>query len=358
MRWNPTYTEVVPNVAEILRGQRGRDRVFTFNLRDGMKWSDGKPFTADDILFNVNDLVLNADYAPTPTRYMAGGEPMKVEKVDDYTVKFTFAEPYGDFLAELASPLGQHPVLYAKHYCQQFHPTYAEEIDETVMADNAAGDWRNLFQQKCGDIEIPSRWGNAERPTLDPWVAIEPYTGGATRVVMERNPYFWQVDAEGNQLPYIDRSVAPIAQDVESLILQVDRRRHRLRPAPPRRAGEPAGAGREPREGRLRASSRRPRSAASNMVINLNLTSKNKALRELFNKKDFRVALSLGIEPARDHRHGAASARASRGSRVRSPTIRTTTSGSRPSTSSTTPPRPTRCSTSSGSTSAAPTACG
>ena len=59
--------------------------------------------------------------------------------------------------------------------------------------------------------KTPARWGNPERPTLDPWiVADEPYVGGATRVVMERNPYFWQVDAEGNQLPYIDRVVAPI----------------------------------------------------------------------------------------------------------------------------------------------------
>jgi peptide/nickel transport system substrate-binding protein len=292
VRWDPTYQEVVPNVADSFEINADATE-FTFHLRDGMKWSDGTPFTADDVLFNVNDLVLNEDYAPTPTRYMAGGEPMTVEKLDDYTVKFTFAASYGDFLAELASPLGQHPVLYAKHYCGQFHPDYAEDID-AVVAENAAGDWRNLFQQKCGDIEIPSRWGNTERPTLDPWVATEPYTGGATRVVMERNPYFWQVDAEGNQLPYIDRLVAPIAQDVESLILQVIAGdidfglRHLDAPA-----NRPVLA--ENREAGgydfFEASS----VGGSNMVINLNLTSKNPALRELFNKKDFRVALSLGM---------------------------------------------------------------
>jgi peptide/nickel transport system substrate-binding protein len=168
VRWDPTYTELVPNVAESYEVNDDATE-FTFHLRDGMKWSDGEPFTSEDVLFNVNvnDLILNADYAPTPTRYMAGGEPMKVEAVDDYTVKFTFAAPYGDFLAELASPLGQHPVMYAKHYCEQFHPAYAADID-AVIQENAATDWRNLFQQKCGDIEIPSRWGNADRPTLDP----------------------------------------------------------------------------------------------------------------------------------------------------------------------------------------------
>lgn len=292
VRWNPTYTDVVPNVAESYEVNEDATE-FTFNLRDGMKWSDGEPFTADDILFNVNDLLLNADYAPTPPRYMAGGEPMSVEKVDDTTVKFKFADSYGDFLAELASPLGQHPVLYPAHYCKQFHPAYAQDIDK-VVADNNAGDWRNLFQQKCGDIEIPSRWGNPDKPTLDPWVVTEPYSGGATRVVMERNPYFWQVDEEGNQLPYIDTLMAPIAQDTESLILQIIggnidfALRHIDAPA-----NRPVLA--ENREKGdyhfFEASS----VGGSNMVINLNLTSKNEALRELFNQKDFRVALSLGM---------------------------------------------------------------
>ncbi|MGO8183226.1 hypothetical protein, partial [Rhizobium leguminosarum] len=45
---------------------------------------------------------------------------------------------------------------------------------------------------------------DAEVDFIDPWVVKEPYAGGATRVVMTRNPYFWQVDTEGNQLPYID----------------------------------------------------------------------------------------------------------------------------------------------------------
>ncbi|MDN3722284.1 ABC transporter substrate-binding protein [Roseibium salinum] len=79
VRWDPQYTEIVPNVAERFEVEDG-GRVFTFYLRDGMKWSDGEPFTADDVLFNIDDLVLNEEFAPTPPRYTSGGEPMQVEK--------------------------------------------------------------------------------------------------------------------------------------------------------------------------------------------------------------------------------------------------------------------------------------
>ena len=111
---------------------------------------------------------------------------------------------------------------------------------------------------------------------------------------MERNPYFWQVDPEGNQLPYIDRLVAPIAQDTESLILQIiggnidfalrhiDAASNRPVLAENREAGDYRFFEAAPVGG-------------TNMVIDLNLTSKNPALRELFNHRDFRIALSLGM---------------------------------------------------------------
>jgi len=293
VRWDPKYTRVVPNVAESFEVD-DEGKVFTFHLREGMKWSDGTPFTADDIMFNVNDVILNNDFAPTPARYTTGGEPMRAEKIDDYTVTFTFKQPYGDFLAELAAPLGQNPVLYSKNYCSQFTPTYNENVDALVEEANAA-DWQNLFLQKCGDLEIPARWGNPERPTLDPWVVVEPYAGGATRVVMERNPYFWQIDTEGNQLPYIDRLVMPIGADTESLILaaiggridyglrHIDTPDNRPVLAENRESGDYRFFEAAPPGG-------------SSMVINLNLTDKNPDLREIFNEKDFRVALSIGMD--------------------------------------------------------------
>jgi peptide/nickel transport system substrate-binding protein len=293
VRWNLDYTEIVPNVAKSFEVDES-GRVFTFELREGMRWSDGVPFTADDILFNITDLVLNEEFSPTLPRYTSGGLPMQVEKLDDFTVRFTFVEPYGDFLAELASPLGQHPVLYAKHYCSEFHPSYNENIEQTVRENNAS-DWQNLFLEKCGDIEIPARWGNPDRPTLDPWLITEPYTGGATRVVLERNPYFWQIDTDGNQLPYVDSLTATISQDVESLVLaamggRIDFGLRHLDNV----ADRPVLAeNREVGDYRFVVANS---PGGTDLIVNLNLTHKNPELRELFNQRDFRVALSLGMD--------------------------------------------------------------
>ena len=292
VRWNPEFTAVIPNVAE--RWEVNADATeYTFYLRQGLKWSDGVPFTADDVLFNVDDLIRNQEFAPTHPRYMSDGEPMTVQKVDDHTVKFVFKKPYGEFLNELATPLGQHPVLYAKHYCQQFHPTYTPDLTAAMTAAGAA-DWQTLFLQKCGDIEIPSRWGNADRPTLDPWVIKMPYTGGATLVTLERNPYFWQVDTEGNQLPYINTLSSDVSQDVESLMLSViggniDFGLRHIDAA----ANRPVIA--ENRErGNYRMFAADP-GGGQHIMINLNLAHKDPVFRELFNQKDFRVALSIGM---------------------------------------------------------------
>jgi peptide/nickel transport system substrate-binding protein len=293
VRWNLAFTEVLPNVAE--KWEVSADSTeFTFYLRKGMKWSDGKPFTADDVVFSIEDCAKNTElYKSTPTQLVIGGKPATATKVDDATVKIAFAGPYALFLEQLATPLGQHPTLFAKHYCSQFHPKYNPNLAEQVKAANMS-DWPTLFRGKCGDIEIPSRWGNADKPTLDPWVIKEPYTGGATRVVMERNPYFWQVDTAGNQLPYVDRVSFSISQDVESLMLDAisgridiqDRHIDTLQNKPTLSQNAQKGGYRL-----LELVS----SSAQQVQIYLNITHKDPKMREMFANKEFRQALSLGI---------------------------------------------------------------
>lgn len=293
VRWNLAFTEVLPNVAD--KWEVNADSTeFTFHLRKGMKWSDGKPFTADDIVFSIEDCCKNTDlYKSAPSPLVIGGKVGTATKIDDSTVKFTFASSYALFLEQMATPLGQHPTLFPKHYSSQFHPKYNDKVADLVKAANLS-DWPSLFRAKLGDIEIPARWSNPEKPTLDPWVVKDPYTGGATRVTMERNPYFWQIDQEGNQLPYIDRLAFNISQDVESLMLDAisgrldiqERHLDTLQNKPTLSQNMQKGGYRLIE---LIASS------AQQMQIYLNITHKDAKLRELFANKEFRQALSLGI---------------------------------------------------------------
>lgn len=297
VRFDPStgYSTVLPNLASSWDISDDAT-TFTFHLRRGVKWSDGTPLTADDVMFNMEDFVLNEEWAPVPEAYTAGGEPVKVTKVDDYTVEFAFAEPYGTFLLELANPRRLDHLFYQKQFCSQFHPSYAEELD-TRLPEAGVSDWRLLMVQECGDTDqTPARFANPERPSLEAWIVTEEaYLPGATRVVMERNPYFWAVDTEGRQLPYVDRVIGRIYADSEALLLgaisgsidfgfrDLDSPGNRPVLASNREAGgyelfevTPTGG--------------------THLMVYPNLNHQDPELRELMNQRDFRVALSLGLD--------------------------------------------------------------
>jgi len=295
-RWKPDFSTVIPNIAESWTvNDKGSE--FTFKLRKGMKWSDGHPFTADDIMFYVNDLLHNKEFYPNPpARYVVDGQAMTAEKIDDQTVTLKFVASYGTFLTELATPLAQEPVLWAKHYCMQYHPTYNKDIQTMVDATNAVEDWPGLFRLKCGEVEAPNRWSNVERPTLDPWIITgEGYSAGSTQVVMERNPYFWQVDTEGNQLPYIDTLEMNVAQDNQAIVLEaiagnIDMQRRRISQL----SNKPVFAENAEKGGFKILDMQN--SNSNIMSIHFNFTHKDPEMRALMRNKDVRVALSLAID--------------------------------------------------------------
>lgn len=295
-RWKPDFSEVVPNVAESWEvNDEGTE--FTFHLREGMKWSDGTPFTADDIVFFVDDLLHNKEFYPNPpARFVVAGEAMRAEKVDDHTVKLIFAAPYGTFLTELATPLAQEPVLWAKHYCQQFHPKYNPDVQKMVDETEAVEDWPALYRLNCGEVEAPNRWSNPERPTLDPWLVTgEGYSAGSTQVVMERNPYFWQVDTEGNQLPYIDKLQMGVAQDNQALLLEavagnIDMQRRKISNI----SNKPVLAENMEKGGYKILNM--INSNSNSMAIHFNMTHKDPVMRDVIRNRDVRAALSLGID--------------------------------------------------------------
>ena len=222
--WDYTGTEFRPALAKSWEFSDG-DRVFTIQLRKGHKWSDGTPFTADDFVFWYEDIYLNPDLVPTPhSSFAINGKQGRIEKVDETTVSFVFEEPYPLFLTILGGTTfmgsghmtnrGFHGGAYAPaHYLKQFHPTYTPqaEIDQ-MAADENVEDWIALFR-------IKNQWSlNPDLPVLGPWLTIEPVN--TPNWVLERNPFYYEVDPEGNQLPYIDRIQMGLAENLEVLNLR------------------------------------------------------------------------------------------------------------------------------------------
>ena len=204
-------TSVVPNIAESYElNEAGTE--LTLNLRRGLKWSDGHLHTADDIEFWFVDMIGDDEMTPRkPGWLQPGGELATFRRVDDHTVQFVFAEPYPFILKYLAHYNGSN-VVYPKHYSRQFHPQYVDRADlEARAADAGFESWPGYFGEMAAlDEGVPE--SNPELPTLGPYRLLEKTE---THWLFERNPYYWKVDTEGNQLPYIDAAFIKLLQDRE-----------------------------------------------------------------------------------------------------------------------------------------------
>ncbi len=203
---------------------------FVITLRKGLKWSDGVPVTTEDVRFAYEDVMLNEELTPTiSATYRSGGrpgaEPMKLEIVDDYTFKITFAAPYGRFLRFLGVGQvwgGQYTdLLKPSHYLKKYHIKYTpveEMADALKEASLSNEEWFRLFLAK--DILWYENMKSSAPgfPTLGPWVRVK---SPAELMVMERNPYYWKVDTEGNQLPYVGRYESVIVTSPELIPVKV-----------------------------------------------------------------------------------------------------------------------------------------
>jgi peptide/nickel transport system substrate-binding protein len=205
-----------------------QEKVFTFQLREGMKWSDGEPVTTEDVQFAYQDVLMNEQITPAVPGYLRSankpaGEPLLLEVIDAYTFKITFAEPYGGFLTNLALVGWQsyHDLIKPKHYLVQYHADYTPlaDLEPLIAAQSlAAGEWGTLFNamdttrmEYMRPIEVP--W-----PTLAAW-RVKEVTD--SRVYFDRNPYYWKVDVDGNQLPYIDLAETELVPDMEMVTMKI-----------------------------------------------------------------------------------------------------------------------------------------
>ena len=243
---------ITPNIVEEFTANDD-NTVFTFKIRKGLKWSDGEEVTMDDYKFTIENFVFNEELTPIVAAWMrdagtAEGDPFTFEIVDDTTFTLTFKQSYGGFPVHLsiAGWKGYTELLKPAHFLKQFHPDFAEEchgsLDAyyeflqpygTVMGyDDVKEDgvWAYIFNQvdctnwECTDpndaltsVYFKDAGQTEDFPVLYPWVMKSCDNGVTT---FERNPYYFKVDEDGQQLPYIDYVTSTLVEDMEMVQLK------------------------------------------------------------------------------------------------------------------------------------------
>jgi peptide/nickel transport system substrate-binding protein len=203
--YNTDY-EIVPDILEKVDVEG--ERSFTLHLRKGQRWSDGKPFTTADFRYWWEDVANNKTLSRfgLPRELVVDGEKPKVEFIDKYTLRYSWSKPNPYFLPALAraSPLY---IYMPAHYMKRFHAKYASKKFLAKMTKNGKRPkyWAR-YHRKRGRMY---RMQNIKLPTLQPW--INTTRTPAERYVFVRNPYFYRVDTNGRQLPYINRVLMTIA---------------------------------------------------------------------------------------------------------------------------------------------------
>src|SRR5580704_2636777 len=202
------YTPSLTLMPDILKSIDVEDgRIFTLHLRNGHKWSDGHSFTSEDFRYWFEDVAQNTQLSPSglPISMLPQGEGPRFEVLDQTTVRYSWTRPNPLFLPDLAaaSPLY---IYRPSHYLKQFHQKYADSaVLDTLVKNANQRNWAAYHNK----LDTMYRDDNPDLPSLDPWILkTKP---PADRLIFERNPYYYRIDKEGNQLPYIDRVILSVA---------------------------------------------------------------------------------------------------------------------------------------------------
>ena len=189
---DPKTGDVIPQMAKSYKID-GNNYIIT--LRKGLKWTDGKPITVDDVLYTYKEIVFNG-LGNTATRdaMMIRGKLPELEQVDEFTVKFTTSEPFAPFLRQLTYP------IVPKHY---FKP-YSDKGD-------------SVFNAFLNPNTPPNQIVSNGAFRLKEYVA-------AQRVVFERNPDYYKINLKNEKLPYLDKLVYLIVGDTNNEILKFEAR--------------------------------------------------------------------------------------------------------------------------------------
>jgi peptide/nickel transport system substrate-binding protein len=267
---------------------------WTFYFREGTKFSDGVDFTADDVVWWYENEATNTDLFPSPYikwTVTVGADKimMDLEKVNDYAVKMKFPIPKTLFIYDLTRGPGMESFgvgcLTPSHYMKQFHIDFTDDKAALEAAATEAGfnNWAEYYLDR-------GYWClNPDRPVVGPWRAMNPLS--EELFLMERNPYYWAVDPEGNQLPYIDTIQHRLYEQGEVLNLwvtngEIDFQSRQMAMANYTLYKESEEAG----DYHVFV-----QKTASHVALQCNLTTQNEPLREFFNERNARIALSLAV---------------------------------------------------------------
>ncbi|MCV6590300.1 MAG: ABC transporter substrate-binding protein [Marinobacterium sp.] len=302
VRFNDDLQTIVPNVAKSWQWNDDFTQL-TFALRKGHKWSDGADFTAEDIAFWYNHVQMDTHIIKSaPERFMAGGKPFKVEAIDAQTLRISMAEPMPGLLSTFALDFAQ-PFLPA-HLLRQFHPQLNSDADARAQKlgfENGyalinfyygQSDWKDipttLLKDKTKADALAKAGFTASLPTLEAFIVVEDTLEGRRLVA---NPYFFQVDTAGNQLPYINeiKEVFIGDEDIQTAKLiagEVDYKAQAVNlPSAPVLLENKDKGGYQV--------ALRPTMGETTFAFNL--TDKDLERRALFNKVEFRRAMSVAV---------------------------------------------------------------
>jgi peptide/nickel transport system substrate-binding protein len=272
----PAEGPIKPNLAESWEWNDDGTKL-TINLRKGIKWSDGQPFTTDDVIFFMEDIVNDEKVAYIwfyeSNFYDAEGNFPKITKIDDNTIEFKYSATAFLFEKKYANVVWQ---ALPKHHFKTWHPKYNKTSNYEIL------------NEKLKILGVDSEGG---RVTLNAWVVDEYVPDG--KLHMTRNPYYWKVDSKGNQLPYFDEFEIIIAGDRPAVGLgnmtgEFDHD-HMW-------TGFPHYSMWLEEQGKPKRDYSIGFSNAPGMKINFNFDSENDAARKINRSIDFRKAISLAID--------------------------------------------------------------
>lgn len=303
VRYEDSLKKIVPNVAKSWHWNPSFTKL-TFTLRKGHRWSDGKPFTAEDIAFWYNYLVLdpNITIKPDP-RFLVEGIPWKVEAINETELRITLPKAKSGLLSQFAVDFAQP--FQPKHFLGRYHPKLNQDADslarslgfkngyEVINFYYGRSDWKDVPSPILKAREKVSDLPHAVVPTLESHILIEETSEGR---ILVANPYFHMVDTQGNQLPYISQIVERYVPDKKERLAKLVRGEvsYKQQTVHPNEATQLI---KNQQVGNYTVDM--VPTVGENVVISFNYTVNNLAKRKIFNQLQFRQAMSVAIDRKR-----------------------------------------------------------